>query len=131
MIGRDRTEVVAFAEHVEPVAAMGRLHLGGASITILVQGAAWIGISDYEIFKMRTDLLAPLPSAGLRGVKTVMLIAENQFQGVSTVFWFPQKVTVNVAMGDSVFLIRHMYSHYQLFMAKSVIKPDAGVPDPH
>ncbi len=60
-IGGSPAEVVAFAEHVDPVAVMGRFSIGEASIPILVQGVAWIRSSDYQILRMRTDLLAPLP----------------------------------------------------------------------
>ncbi len=130
-IGRDRTEVMAFAEHIDPVAVMGRLSIGDTSVPILLQGVAWIRGSDYQILKMQTHLLAPLPSAELRGVRTEVLFAENQFQGIPTVFWLPQKVIVWVAQGDSVFSIRHRYSDYQLFRVKSVIKTDLPAAQPH
>ncbi len=59
-IGGSPAEAVAFAEHVDPAAVMARFSIGEASIPILVQGVAWIRSSDYQILRMRTDLLAPL-----------------------------------------------------------------------
>jgi hypothetical protein len=123
-IGRDRTEVVAFAEHIEPVAVMGRFNLGEASIPILLQGVAWIRTRDYQILKMRTDLLGPLPSAGLQQVTTVVIFARNQFQDSPAALWLPKEVEVKVRLGNYVFSNRHKYSDYQMFRAKSVIKTD-------
>jgi hypothetical protein len=121
-IGGDRTEAVAFAEHIEPVAVMGRLKIGKASMPILVQGVAWIRSSDYQILKMRTDLLAPLPP--LKRVTTLVLYAKNEFEGRPTALWLPQDVRVTVGMGHFVFGNRHMYSDYRMFRVNAVIKPD-------
>ena len=74
-IGGSPAEVVAFAEHVDPVAVMGRFSIGEASIPILVQGVAWIRSSDYQILRMRTDLLAPLPP--LARVTTLVQYAKD------------------------------------------------------
>jgi hypothetical protein len=123
-IGRDRTEVVAFAEHIEPRAVMGRFNLGEASIPILLQGVAWIRSSDYQILKMRTDLLGSLPSEGLQQVTTVVLFARNQIQDIPTVFWLPHEVEVNVDFGPYHFSNRHRYSDYRLFRVESVIRTD-------
>ena len=129
-VGRDPTEVVAFAEHIEPVAVMGRFSIGEASIPILLQGVAWIRSSDYQILKMRMDLLGPLPNVALEQLTTVVLFARNQIQDIPTAFWLPHEVEVNVTMGPYRFSNRHTYSDYQLFRAESVIKPDTGVPEP-
>jgi VWFA-related protein len=130
-IDGDRTEAVAFAEHIEPVAVMGRFTLGEASIPILLQGVAWIRSSDYQIVKMRTDLLAPLPDAALKQVTTVVLFARNQFPDSPTGFWLPQKVDVKVGLGPYLFSNRHKYSDYRMFRVKSVIRTDFPGAQPH
>ena len=121
-IGGFRTEAVAFAEHIDPQAVMGRFVIGEASVPLLVQGVAWIRTSDYQILKMRTDLLAPLPP--LAQVTTLVLYASNQFQGIPTAFWLPHEVEVSADFGPYHFSNRHRYSDYQLFRAESVIKTD-------
>jgi hypothetical protein len=130
-IGGNPTEAVAFAEHVDPVAVMGRFLIGEASIPILLQGVAWIRTSDYQILKMRTDLLGPLPSAALKQVTTVVLFASTQFRDSPTAFWLPKEVMVEVEVGDYVFSNRHMYSDYRRFMVESVIKPDLPAAQQH
>jgi hypothetical protein len=123
-----RTEAVAFAEHVWPAAVMGRLVIGDASVPLLLQGVAWIHASDYQILRMRTDLLAPLPP--LTRVTTIALYANNQFEGSPAAFWLPQEVKVTVDLGTLAFANRHTYSDYRLFRAESVIKPDSAAQHP-
>jgi len=122
-IGSDLTVAVAFAEHIEPAAVMGRFLIGATSIPILLQGVAWIRTSDYQILKMRTDLLAPLPSAALKQVTTVVNFAKTQFQDNPAALWLPREVKVKGVVGRLEFSNRHRYSDYQLFRVKSVIKP--------
>jgi len=128
-IGGSATEVVAFAERPEPVAVMGHLVIGDASVPMLVQGVAWIRTSDYQILQMRTDLLAPLQR--LKRVTTLVQLAENHLQDVPAALWLPQKVDVNVSLGDFHFSNRHRYSDYQMFRVKAVIRTDASPPPPH
>jgi hypothetical protein len=128
-ISGNRTEAVAFAEHIEPVAVMGHFLIGGTSVPLLVQGVAWIRSSDYQILQMRTDLLAPIPP--LIRMTTVVHFAETQFQDSPTALWLPRDVQVKVGVGRLVFSNRHRYSDYQLFRVKSVIKTDATPAQPH
>jgi VWFA-related protein len=121
-IGGSPTEAVAFAEHVDPVAIMGRFSIGVASLPILVQGVAWIRTSDYQILRIRTDLLAPLPP--LAQVTTLVLYANTQFRDSATALWLPREVEVKVGLGPYLFSNRHRYSDYRLFRVDAVIKPD-------
>ncbi len=128
-IGGTRTEVVAFAEHIEPTAVMGRFALGEASIPILLQGVAWIRSSDYQILKMRTDLLAPVPP--VKRVTTLVLYARTQFEASPTTLWLPKGVEVKVGLGEYEFANRHTYSDYRLFRVKSVIRTDLPTAQQH
>ena len=117
------TEVVAFAEHVWPVAVTGHWLVGGGSVPLLVQGVAWIRSSDYQIVKMRTDLLAPIPP--LTRMTTKVSYAMNQLDGGPPDFWLPKQVEVIVNIGRAEFTNRHKYSEYHLFRVESVIKPES------
>ncbi|MGA2075052.1 MAG: hypothetical protein ABSH52_16300 [Terriglobia bacterium] len=121
MVDGRSTQVVAFAEHVWPVAVTGRWVDGGASIPLLLQGVAWIRSGDYQILQMRTDLLAPVPP--LMRLTMHVRYANTQFEGGPVVFWLPQEVQVTAYLGRSVYTNRHTYSDYRLFRVESVIKP--------
>ncbi len=127
-IGGRRTEVVAFAEHIDPEAVMGHFAIGRESVPILLQGVAWIHSTDYQVLQMRTDLLAPQPGVALRRTTTVALFAGIQFQSGPTAFWLPQEVDVTVERGNYIFANRQRYSDYRLFKV-NVSQPVPG-PDP-
>ena len=129
-IGGINTQVVAFAERVDPAAVMGHFVLGEISVPLLVQGVAWIRASDYQIVQMRTDLLAPLPP--LMRMTAVAHFAEFRLQDSPTALWLPKEVDVRVELGYKyVFSNRHRYSDYRLFRVKSVIKTGAPAPQQH
>ncbi|HKT13282.1 MAG TPA: VWA domain-containing protein [Terriglobia bacterium] len=119
------TEVVVFAEHVDPEAVMGHFVLGGISVPLLVQGVAWIRHGDDQILQMRTDLLASLPP--LTRMMALVHFAGFQIQGSPAALWLPKEVEVGVEFGGYVFSNRHTYSDYRMFRANSVIK--AGGPE--
>ena len=115
------TQVVAFAEHVWPVAVAGRWDHGEESIPLLLQGVAWIRSGDYQVLQMRTDLLAPVPP--LMRLTTHVRYANNHFEGGPIAFWLPQEVQVTVNVDRRVLTNHHTYSDYRLFRVESVIKP--------
>ncbi|MGO8732622.1 MAG: VWA domain-containing protein [Terriglobia bacterium] len=128
-IGGTGTDVVAFAERIDPAAVMGHFVVGEMSVPLLVQGVAWIRAADYQILQMRTDLLAPLPP--LAQVTTLVLYANTEFQGSPTALWLPREVEVKVGLGSYLFSNRHRYSDYRLFQVKSVIRTDFPAAQQH
>jgi hypothetical protein len=128
-VGGVDTEVVAFAEHVEPAAVMGHFLLGGKSVPLLVQGVAWIRPGDYQILQMRTDLLAAIPP--LTKMTAVIHLAKTQFADSPTDLWLPKEVEVKVDYGDFEFANRHTYSDYRMFRSNSVIKAGASGTQQH
>jgi hypothetical protein len=128
MIDGRRTEVVAFAEHIDPAGVKGRFVMGNTSVPVLLQGVAWIHASDYQILRMRTDLLAPQPGAALRRMTTAVLFAGVKFEGGRTALWLPQEVDVTVELGNYVLVNRHRYSDYRLFKVE-ILQP-ADEPGP-
>ncbi|HUI43555.1 MAG TPA: hypothetical protein VL523_16460 [Terriglobia bacterium] len=119
------TEVVAFAEHVEADAVRGQWVSGAISVPLLLQGVAWIDPVTWEILRLRTDLLAPQPVAGLRRLTTVAVYAEVRFQNRPLAYCLPQEVQVVLDAGGYTFINRHRYSNYQVFNVQTQQKVEA------
>jgi VWFA-related protein len=114
------TEVVAFAQHPDPAGAVTFLRLlPEESIPLLLQGVAWIDAENYQIVRMRTDLLAPLKSAGLQQETAVVRLHPVTFRRSPAVLWLPQEVEVTIAYLGMRFENRHRYSHYELFTVET------------
>ena len=59
------TYVITFAQVPAQVRKPSLLATATDTIPLLYQGVAWIDASDFQILRLRTDLLAPLPQLGL------------------------------------------------------------------
>jgi hypothetical protein len=127
-VDNESTDVVAFAEHVDPAGVRGRFVLGRTSVPILLQGLAWIDASDHHIVRFRTDLLAPQPDAGLKRVTTVVLFQEVKFRSLAAGLWLPRQVNVTLGLDNLAFTNRHLYSDYQLFSVSTDEKKEAPKP---
>lgn len=117
------TYVVAFAQRPGWAAVIGRVVSNGLSVVILYQGIAWIDVADYQIIRMRTDLLAPRKDIGLKRQTTEIRYGEVTFPQVSSPLWLPRDVVVTTDALGRIFQNRHHYSDYRLFRSESTIKP--------
>jgi hypothetical protein len=127
-VDNESTDVVAFAQHVDLAGVRGRFVLGRTSVPILLQGVAWIDAGDHHIIRLRTDLLAPQPDAGLKRVTTVVLFQEVKFQSLKAGLWLPRQVNVALGLDNLTFTNRHLYSDYQLFSVSTDEKKSAPNP---
>lgn len=94
-IGPRDTYVLAFAQKPgEARLFVTMTERGGAKVEMLVQGIAWVEKSNFEIIRMRTDLLAPHPEVGLERQTTEVNFSKVQLLDVATPLWLPREVKV-------------------------------------
>lgn len=119
-IGLRDTFVVAFAQ--QPGLATLFVTMawrGHPSVRMLIQGIAWVDKSDFQIIRMRTDLLAPRTEIGLDRQTTEVTFDRVQLPDVATPLWLPSDVQLNIQFaGIEAFnaanrvLIYHNEHHY-------------------
>jgi hypothetical protein len=125
-----RTHVVAFAGHPVPTAVVVFFKLySGESIPVILQGIAWIDAENYQILRLRTDLLAPQTATGLRQETTVVLLQPVTFRQSPAALWLPLEVQVTAQFRGMLFQNRHRYSHYELFRVETEQKVQSPQPD--
>ena len=132
-VGDHSCQVIAFAEHVMPLAVRGRWQSGPNSIPLIMQGIAWIDPAIDQIVRLRTDLLAPQPDARLRQLTTEVLFEPIKFESRPAALWLPQDVNVVIDINDYTYENRHYYSDYQLFkveMQQTVQEPKPATSSP-
>jgi hypothetical protein len=86
------------------------------------QGLAWIDSQSYQITRLRTDLLKPLPELKLERETTEIAFGEVRFKGRAEGFWVPQQVTVTVDWNGKHLRNEHRYSEFKLFNVEAVEK---------
>jgi hypothetical protein len=133
-IGQHDTYVVGFAQQPAKatltVKTRGR---SGVAVHMLVQGVAWIDKSNFQIVRMRTDLLAPRKDVGVNQQTTEVMFTKVQLADFATPLWLPASVKVFVEFTthsgdvDEFFELsyknEHRYSDYQRYRVSAKVVP--------
>ena len=133
-LGAQDTYVVGFAQQPAKatlsVTMKGR---NGAPAHMLVQGIAWIDKTNFQIVRMRTDLLAPRKDVGLNQQTTEVTLNKIQLVDVDSPLWLPSTVKVYVEFTthdgnyDEYYELsyrnEHRYSDYQRYRVSSKVIP--------
>jgi len=114
--------LVAFAQQPAKARLSGTFKSGGVSLTTFTQGLAWIDSYNYQITRLRTDLLRPLPEVKLEDQTTEIAYGEVHFKGTTEGFWVPRQVTVTVAWNGKYLRNEHHYSEFKLFQVEATEK---------
>ncbi len=109
------TIVVAFAQIPGKCRLSGQFQVGTNRQETYKQGIAWIDAENYQILRITTDLLQPLPQLGLEKLKTQIDFDEVRFPQITQKFWLPVQVMVGVNWNGRVLRNTHAYSDFRLF----------------
>jgi tetratricopeptide (TPR) repeat protein len=87
----------------------------GPSYSVGLKGRAWISADNYQIIRMETDLVAPMPQIRLLAEHTEIEYGPVRFEKAGVNLWLPQSAEVYFAwLGHQVHR-RHSFSNYLLF----------------
>ncbi len=122
-IAKRDTYVVAFAQMSGETGLEVTLRgSGGSEVHMELQGIAWVDKENFHILRMRTDLLAPEPKAGLDAQTTKVDFGEVRLQDLATPLWLPQDVVVYLKLGPVLnrpfeveFKNAHRYTNYRRY----------------
>jgi hypothetical protein len=123
-LGARDTYVVAFAQkpgEATQFVTMRSTHIEG--VHMLMQGIAWIDKANFQIVRMRTDLLAPRPEVSLDRQTTEVTFDPVQLQDISSPLWLPADVKVFLEIKEAMlsgsvqlcFRNEHRYSDYRRY----------------
>ena len=126
-LGRQQTGgvnayVLAFAQVPAKSKLYGTFKSRDRFVTTFTQGLAWIDPQTYQILRLRTDLLKPLPEVRLERQTTEIAYSEVRFKGVEGSFWLPKNVSVTVQWAGRSLRNQHEYSGFKVFNVASVEK---------
>ncbi|MGB7592398.1 MAG: tetratricopeptide repeat protein [Terriglobia bacterium] len=128
--GKD-LHVIAFAQIPKTARSTERFNTSGGSTLILVQGVAWIDPTNFQILRLRTDLLAPQSEIRLQKQTTEIHFQKVSFKEIATAIWLPQEVSVTVDWKGRVYRNWHRYSDYKLFNVETKeVRKTASLPAP-
>jgi hypothetical protein len=117
------TYVITFAQRPGQVRKPSLLATATDTIPLLYQGIAWIDAQDFQILRLRTDLLAPLPELNLKRVTSTIEYTQVHIPELGEPLWLPQEVEVLWETNGEENGELHRYSKYQLFRATIKLRP--------
>ena len=100
MVGSRDTYVLSFAQNPGHTSLYVTTTTGTAqrstTVHALIQGIAWVDKSNFQIIRLRTDLLAARPEIGLDSNSTVVTFSKVQLRDAQGPLWLPGDVSVSV-----------------------------------
>lgn len=133
-IGPRDTYVVAFAQKPgEATLFVTMAEPGGKRIHMLMQGIVWVDMSNFQIIRMRVDLLAPRPEIGLDQQTTLVTFSKVQLLDLATPLWLPKEVKVYLKfkeldsnqgqLFELVYRNEHHYANYRRYRVTVKLNP--------
>ena len=92
-----------------------RIGADGPSYPVALKGRAWISSDTYQIVRLETDLVAPLPEIKLRAEHTNIEYGPVKFREGTVSMWLPQRADVYYDWRGRRIHRRHSFSNYLLF----------------
>ncbi len=88
---------------------------GGTDVDMLTQGILWVDKDNFQIIRMRYDLLAPRNEIQLNQLTTEVTFVGVQLRDVPNPLWLPSEVDVYIEIGKQKFRNVHHYANYRRY----------------
>ncbi len=118
-----KTFVLGFVQVPDQVKIPGKFSWAGKEAPFFFQGIVWIDQSTFDVVRLRTDLLSPVPSVNLRQMTTELHFRSVRIHGFGSDLWLPSEVLIRTAQTESIVEELHQYSAYRFFHAESRLLP--------
>jgi tetratricopeptide (TPR) repeat protein len=92
-----------------------RIGNNGPSYPVALKGRAWIAADSYQIMRLETDLIAPLPEIRLATDRAIIEYGPVHFREGNLDMWLPQSAELYYDWKGQRSHRRHSFSNYLLF----------------
>jgi len=92
-----------------------RLGMDGPAYPVAMKGRAWIAADTFQITRLETDLIAPIPEIRLIADHTAIEYGPVQFKNRKVDMWLPQSAEVYYDWKGRRVHRRHSFNNYLLF----------------
>ncbi len=89
--------------------------MNGPSYEVRLKGRVWISADNFEIIRMESDIVSPIPQIRLLADHTNIEYGPVNFRETNTTLWLPQSAEVYFAWLGRRIHRRHEFSNYLLF----------------
>ena len=118
-----QTYVLGFVQVPSLVKLPAKYQWANQEAPFYFQGVAWIDQSSFQIVRLRTDLLSPVPSLNLEFLTTELHFGSVHIHGFNSELWLPSEVLIRTVRSDTIFQELHDYGRYRFFHAEGKLVP--------
>ena len=113
------TWLVHFRQREDRPNRMHSYKVGNQLYAVNLKGRAWIRADSFQIVRMESDLVRPMPQVQLLSEHQVVEYAPIPFGKAGTVLWLPKSAEIYFDFRKQRYYRRHSFDHYMLFAVNS------------
>jgi tetratricopeptide (TPR) repeat protein len=119
------TWLVHFKQREDRPARMHDYRVGGVLYSLHLKGRAWITADKFQIVRIESELVNPLPQIRLAGEHQVVEYGPVPFVKKNIQLWLPQSAEIYLDFRRHRYYRKHSFDHYMLFAVDSEEKHKA------
>lgn len=93
--------------------------IGNDSYSISLKGRAWISADKFQVVRIETELVHPMPSIQLLAEHQITEYGPVTFSKKNVELWLPKTAEVYLELRKHYYYRRHSFDHYMLFSVDS------------
>jgi hypothetical protein len=106
---------VHFAQRPDHLIRIRSYSVGGRSAGLALQGRVWIDPGNYQVWRLESELMKPVPAVALTHEHFTIDYQPVQFRSTGQQLWLPQTAELYVERKGKRFYRRHIFSDFMLF----------------
>jgi hypothetical protein len=118
-----------FEEGSDPSKSFHQIRINGSAYQLRFKGRAWISVDDYQILRLETDLVTPIPQIRLQREHLDIAYAPVEFDKPKLRIWLPESASIEITYRGHSYQRVHKFSHFQLFLVvteQTIKEPGRG-----
>lgn len=109
------TWLVHFKQREDRPAQIHDYRVGGSLYSLNLKGRAWITADKFQIVRMESELVSPIPQIRLAGEHQVVEYGPVPFKKGNVQLWLPQSAEIYLDFRRHRYYRKHSFDHYMLF----------------
>lgn len=107
--------LVHFKQREDRPARIHDYRVGGDLYSLRLKGRAWITADKFQIVRIESELVSPMPQIQLRSEQQVVEYGPVPFQEKHVELWLPKSAEIYLDFRKHRYFRRHSFDHYMLF----------------
>lgn len=107
--------LVHFKQREDRPAQMHDYRVGGSLYSLKLKGRAWITADKFQIVRIESELVNPVPQIRLAGEHQVVEYGPVPFKKGNLQLWLPQSAEIYLDFRRHRYYRKHSFDHYMLF----------------